>query len=56
VIGGRLADVYETQTKKIALGAIALMAIGNLQYTLGINVWNIFVARLICGKQKTSLQ
>jgi len=37
------------QTKNIALFTTGLRIVGSLQYSLGFSVWNVFLARLICG-------
>ena len=51
VLGGRLADIYTHQTKSVVLISIAIMAIGNIEYALGIGLWNILCARLLCGME-----
>ena len=52
VVGGRLADIYVHHTKSVVLITIAIMAIGNIQYALGIGLWNILCARLLCGMKQ----
>ena len=49
VVGGRLADIYIHQTKIVVLISIMIMALGNIQYALGIGLWNVLVARFLCG-------
>jgi len=52
IIGGRLADKYEAHTKAIVLVSSLLMIVGGVQYALGWNVWNLLLARLVCGMWK----
>lgn len=49
IIGGRLSDLYESQTKTIAMVSMILMICGSVQYTVGYSVWNIIISRLVCG-------
>ena len=56
VLGGRLADVYMHQTKSVVLISIAVMALGNVQYAIGINVWNVLCSRLLCGELQFKLE
>ena len=52
MLGGRLADVYIHHTKSVVLISVAIMALGNIQYALGIGLWNIVCARILCGKSE----
>ena len=54
MLGGRLADIYIHQTKTVVLLSIAVMVIGNIQYMLGIGLWNILCARLLCGMESNA--
>ena len=54
VLGGRLADIYIHRTKIVVLISIAIMAIGNIEYALGIGLWNILCARLLCGMESNA--
>jgi MFS family permease len=53
MIGGRLADKYETYTKAIVLVSGFVMTVGSSQYAIGYSVWNLLAARLICGKNRS---
>jgi MFS family permease len=50
VVGGRWSDRHPSSTKTLCLMCITAMVVGNLQYLIGSNVWNVVISRFICGE------